>query len=140
MWYTPVISRWGVQTVSSDAPGRNRNLALSKRLRKFFESTGLPYQSPHKFRHGHAVYALQHAKTMADYKAISMNLMHEDIRVTDGIYAPLASNEVQTRIAGLIAAPDVPMDVDTDLVALIGSLSDSQLPEALIAIARRMAQ
>jgi Mg2+-importing ATPase len=28
-------------------------------------------------------------------------LMHEDIRVTDGIYAPLAGREVQQRIAGL---------------------------------------
>ena len=45
-------------------------------MRKLFEFADLPYKSPHKFRHGHAVYALQHAKTMADYKAVSMNLMH----------------------------------------------------------------
>ena len=45
---------------------------------------------------------------MADYKAVSMNLMHEDIRVTDSIYAPLASNEVQHRIAGLTGAPAMP--------------------------------
>jgi hypothetical protein len=30
-----------------------------------------------------------------------MNLMHGDIRVTDGIYAPLAGDEVKQRIAGL---------------------------------------
>ena len=73
-------------------------------MRNLFNVAGLPYKSPHKFRHGHAVYALQHAKTMADYKAVSMNLMHEDIRVTDGIYAPLAGNEVQHRIAGLTSS------------------------------------
>ena len=38
---------------------------------------------------------------MADYKAVSMNLMHSDIRVTDGIYAPLARDEVKERITGL---------------------------------------
>ncbi len=38
---------------------------------------------------------------MANYKAVTMNLMHEDIRVTDGINAPLAGSEVRDRIAGL---------------------------------------
>ena len=38
---------------------------------------------------------------MADYKAISMNLMHEDMRVTDDIYAPLLGNEVRDRISRL---------------------------------------
>ena len=101
MWYAPVVSRWGEQVLSADPPGANRGQAVAKRMRHLFEIAGLPTHSPHKFRHGHAVYALQHAKTMADYKAVSMNLMHEDIRVTDGIYAPLASNEVQERIAAL---------------------------------------
>ncbi|HSD85086.1 MAG TPA: hypothetical protein VLG46_14555, partial [Anaerolineae bacterium] len=112
MWYTPVISQWGEQILSPDAPGENRNLAVSKRMRKLFELTDLPYRSPHKFRHGHAVYALQHAKTMADYKAVSMNLMHEDIRVTDGIYAPLAGNDIQQRITGLTNQAAMPQAND----------------------------
>lgn len=143
MWYTPTVTRWGEQTLSAGAPGKNRNLALAKRLHHLFEVAGVPYQSPHKFRHGHAVYALQHAKTMADYKAVSMNLMHEDIRVTDGIYAPLAGNEVQQRIAGLThSTPTVPTAsvVNADLAALIRTLSTSQLSDALIAIAQQVAQ
>jgi integrase len=100
-WYTPVTSQWGEQKLSADAPGQNRNTALGKRLRLLFAKAGLPYRSPHKFRHGHAVFSLQHAKTMADYKAVSMNLMHNDIRVTDSIYAPLARDEVKERIADL---------------------------------------
>jgi hypothetical protein len=78
-----------------------QQVTLAKRLRGLFAAAGLPYKSPHKFRHGHAVFALQHARTMADYKAVSMNLMHADISITDGIYAPLAGGEVQRRIAGL---------------------------------------
>ncbi len=139
MWYTPIVSQWGVQVLSAESPGANRGQAVAKRLRHLFEVAGLPARSPHKFRHGHAVYALQHAKTMADYKAVSMNLMHEDIRVTDGIYAPLAGNEVRKRIAGLTASSTGPLIVDSDLTAFVGSLSKGQLSEALIAIGQRLA-
>ena len=138
MWYTPTISQWGEQTLSADPPGANRNVAVSKRMRNLFKVVGLPYKSPHKFRHGHAVFALQHAKTMADYKAVSMNLMHADIRVTDGIYAPLAGNEVQQRIAGLTGGSHVALSKDQGLTALIGSWSKAQLAEALLTIAQQM--
>ena len=68
---------------------------------------GLPYKSAHKFRHGHAIYGLQHAQTMAVNKAVSMNLMHEDIMITDDIYAPIMSNEVQLRFSRLVdSKPD----------------------------------
>ena len=140
MWYTPVISQWGEQTLSSDAPGANRAIAVNKRIRNLFKVAGMKYQSPHKFRHGHAVYSLQHAKTMADYKAVSMNLMHQDIRVTDSIYAPLASNEVQQRISGLTSAPAVPTAVAGETASFINTLSKVQLSEALMAIAHQMAQ
>ncbi len=138
IWYAPVVSRWGEQVLSVDLPGANRDQAVAKRTRHLFETAGLPEQSPHKFRHGHAVYALQHAKTMADYKAVSMNLMHEDIRVTDGIYAPLLGNEVRQRIANLTTAPTRDSASDSNLATFISTLSKAQLSEALIAIAREM--
>jgi integrase len=140
MWYTPIISQWGEQTLSPDAPGTNRNLAVSKRMRKLFDCADLPYKSPHKFRHGHAVYALQHAKTMADYKAVSMNLMHEDIRVTDRIYAPLAGNDVQQRIAGLTNQAAAVPRANDDITALIQNLPKDQLAAALMAIAQQMSK
>ena len=102
------VSRWGMQTLSADRPGDNRNIAISKRLHRLFDLAGLPYKSPHKFRHGHTIFGLQHAKTMVDYQAVSTNLMHEDIRVTDSIYALLVSDEVKQRITGLTAAPVAP--------------------------------
>ncbi len=100
-WYAPIKSEWGQQEFSRKTPGKNRSQALNKRLKLLFSAAGLPYKSAHKFRHGHAVFGLQKAQTMADYKAVSMNLMHEDIRTTDGIYARLLSNEVSSRIAML---------------------------------------
>lgn len=138
MWYTPVVHRWGQQSLSAEAPGANRNITIAKRLRLLFKTAGLPYQSPHKFRHGHAVYALQHAKTMADYKAVSMNLMHADIRVTDGIYAPLAGQEVQQRIAGLTGLSGIKPRTRDGLADIIRSLSQEQLAEALVAIAEQL--
>ena len=138
MWYTPTVSRWGEQTLSTNPPGANRNVAIARRIRKLFAATDLSYKSPHKFRHGHAVYALQHAQTMADYKAVSMNLMHEDIRVTDSIYAPLAGNEVQQRIARLADCTSARPPVDGDLAAFIRSLSDAELSQALVVIAERL--
>ncbi len=138
MWYTPIEHQWGEQSLSAEAPGVHRNIAIAKRLRILFERAGVPYQSPHKFRHGHAVYALQHAKTMADYKAVSMNLMHEDIRITDGIYAPLAGQEVQQRIAGL-TGPSVTKSARSEgLADFIRSLPKEQLADALMVIAEQM--
>ena len=140
MWYTPIVSQWGEQTLSADQPGANRNIAVSKRMRRLFRAVGLPSKSPHKFRHGHAVYALQHAKTMADYKAVSMNLMHDDIRVTDSIYAPLTTNEVQQRIAGLTGGSTPLRLNDNGMTDLANSLSTDQLSELLVAMAHAMAQ
>ena len=68
---------------------------------KWLASIGIPYYSPHKFRHGFAVYALKLAQDMADFKAISMNLMHENMRITDGIYAILSEQDVSERISTL---------------------------------------
>jgi hypothetical protein len=113
---------------------------LTKRIRNLLTVAGLPSKSPHKFRHGHAVYALQHAKTMADYKAVSMNLMHDDIRVTDSIYAPLTTNEVQQRIAGLTGGSMPAHVTDNGMTDLANSLSTDQLSELLVAMAHAMAQ
>jgi len=41
------------------------------------------------------------AKTVADYKAISLNLMHADLKVTDQVYAVLSTDDVKDRIMRL---------------------------------------
>jgi len=137
-WYTPIVSRWGEQQLSADPAGSNRTAAIGKRMRKLFAAAGMAYKSPHKFRHGHAVYALQRAKTMADYKAVSMNLMHSDIRVTDGIYAPLASDEVKQRVSQLTGQMTTLLAANDDLAELIRGLPDAQVSQALVVIAERL--
>ncbi len=108
-------------------------------MRNVFKLADLPYKSPHKFRHGHAVYALQHAKTMADYKAVSMNLMHGDIRVTDGIYAPLAGDEVQQRIAGLTNSAVGPAGAQVPAVDSMSQMSQSQQLQKVLDLLQHIA-
>ncbi|HSF83591.1 MAG TPA: site-specific integrase [Anaerolineales bacterium] len=136
-WYATIKNHWGEQKLTATIPGENRNQMLSKRLRKLFNSASLPYKSAHKFRHGHAVYGLQHARTMADYKAISLNLMHHDIEITDSWYAPILSDEVKKRIAGLptmeIAEPQ------DELIAFLNNLPNTELSKIMLIVARRLA-
>ena len=74
-------------------------------LKEWMLKVGLPYHSPHKFRHGFAVYALKKAQDMGDFKAISQNMMHSNLSVTDGIYGIFSEQEVKNRITGLNNPP-----------------------------------
>ena len=140
MWYTPIISRWGVQQLSPLPAGKRRGSAIDKRLHKLYEEAQMPYLSAHKLRHGHAVFALSRCKTMADYKAVSTNLMHEDITTTDKIYAPLLSNDVHQRIASLVEQPpSLPIE-DSELAAYLQSLSKDEMRTALHILAEMMAR
>jgi len=103
-WYAIIRNSWGDHQLAPDNPGTNRAKALDKRLRVLYQQAGLPYHSAHKFRHGHAVYALLRAKTPADFKAISINLMHSGTRVTDEMYAFLSAGEIRERILRLSLA------------------------------------
>lgn len=70
-------------------------------LKEWMLKVGLPYHSSHKFRHGFAVYALKNAQDMGDFKAISQNMMHSNLSVTDDIYGIFSEEEVKNRITGL---------------------------------------
>ena len=74
---------------------------LWRRLSSLTIKVGLPYHSPHKFRHGFAVYTLKKGQDMGDFKAISQNMMHSNLSVTDGIYGIFSEKEVKNRITGL---------------------------------------
>ena len=147
-WYTPIAHYWGEQRFSITPPGKNRSTALAKRLKLLFLLVDLEVKSPHKFRHGHAVYGLLHAQTMADYKAVSMNLMHESIEITDSIYAPLVSSDVQDRIHGLTnttsdkspTIPDLLIHQENELGKLLATLDKEQISQALVMIAGRLSQ
>ena len=74
---------------------------------------------------------------MADYKAVSMNLMHEDIKITDEIYAPILSNEVQLRINRLAEFKHEPEDNRVETI--VRGLSNSDLSTVMRIVAERLA-
>jgi integrase len=79
----------------------NRGAGFRKDLQKWLSKVNLPYHSPHKFRHGHAVYGIKHAKDIGDLKALSQNLMHDSLQVTDKTYGILSFLDVKERITRL---------------------------------------
>lgn len=70
----------------------------------------MPYHSPNKFRHGHVHYAMTHAKTIEDYKAISLNVMHSSMEITDQFYSVLNESQVKERINLLGKINNNPID------------------------------
>ena len=100
-WYTPINNNWGEHSLSLNSTGKNRNQLLNKRLKLLFQKAGLEYKSAHAFRRGNTVFGLKNAKDPADYKAVSENLMHANITVTDGIYAKLSDYDRKTLISNM---------------------------------------
>jgi integrase len=102
-WYTRL--RWdGTEIDITDLiePGRSwtgRVNALREGLKEICRLAGVEYKSPHKIRHGHGVYGIKRAKTMAELKALSQNMMHENISTTDGIYGNLVEDDVASILA-----------------------------------------
>ena len=89
------------------SPGVHRHNLARRNLNQWLMKVGLPYHSPHKFRHGHIHWAAQHAKDWADYKAVSLNVMHSSTVITDQIYSKLKDKDVQVRIEGLGNSPRI---------------------------------
>ena len=70
-------------------------------MEEWLKKVGLPYHSPHKFRHGHALYALKNAKDITALKAVSQNLTHANLNITDGVYGILSGMDVKGEISEL---------------------------------------
>lgn len=100
-WFAPLSSKTGEIDPHHSELGKNRDQRARTDLKNWLASVDLPYHSPHKFRHGFAVYALKQAQNMADFKAVSMNLMHSNMSITDGIYSILSEQDVSSRISSL---------------------------------------
>jgi integrase len=129
------VGRWGTN-LSDDgmldpSKMRAKRGALIDGMKKVCALAGVPYKSPHKLRHGNAKYGVEHAKTFADFKAVSQNLMHESTSITDGIYGTLTHADTRKLLAGLTAAPAVNQPAAApgpgfDLAALIAQLQALQ--------------
>lgn len=100
-WFANISPETGEPDQENSYIGKNRHHGARKDLKGWLEKVGLTYHSPHKFRHGFAVYSLKHAKDISQLKAISQNLMHENISITDGIYGGLSDADIKEQITSL---------------------------------------
>jgi hypothetical protein len=50
---------------------------------------------------GHTVYTLDRARTIGELEAVSQNLMHAGLTVTNGVYVVLTGDDVRHTIASL---------------------------------------
>ena len=73
---------------------RDRETMFRRSLLRLCEQAGIPYKSPHKIRHGFGVYGVKHAKDIKEMKAISQNMMHANMGITDGLYGKLAEDDL----------------------------------------------
>jgi site-specific recombinase XerC len=128
-WFAPFSPETGTFDPGILSVGNQRKSRVNKDLKDWLERVELPYHSAHKFRHGHAVYGIQHSKDVGDLKAVSMNLMHSNLSITDGVYGVLSSADVGKRIAGLgvkLANGDNSRgDIASQIIALVEMLKNT---------------
>jgi len=100
LWYS-TLTRDGMSLTATTRAFEGRNNVVERDVRLVCDLAGIPYQSPHKLRHGHVVHALKLARNMAELKAISQNVMHSSVTITDQVYGKLIANDVQDIIGNL---------------------------------------
>lgn len=105
-WFAPLKTDTGEIDASCLEIGEYRHTLARKNLRDWLEKNNLPYRSPHKFRHGHIHYGLEHAKDLEQYKAVSMNVMHANMTITDEIYSRLKDDTIKQNIDTLGKSKD----------------------------------
>jgi site-specific recombinase XerD len=118
VWYAR-INNGSDRIMPSTNMGLYRREQLTRDLHAACRAAGIPYLSPHKLRHGFAVYGVKNAKDMRALKAVSQNLMHSSLTITDGIYGNLGRETVRDAITSLGRAEDVrPAGDDAVILAL----------------------
>jgi integrase len=98
-WFAPFSPNTGEIDITAYEIGLHRENLARKNLKAWMDKAGLKYRSPHKFRHGHIQFGLAHSKDHADYKAVSLNVMHSSIQITDQFYSNIPDSEIQGRIS-----------------------------------------
>lgn len=117
-WFAPLSPDTGEIDQTCFEIGEHRETLARKNLHTWLDKVGLTYHSPHKFRHGHVHFAMARAKTIEDYKAISLNVMHSSMEITDQFYSVLNDSQVHERISSIGKAGQQPVENNKDVMAL----------------------
>jgi site-specific recombinase XerD len=129
LWYATLTSD-GMRVTPTLSAYTQRYCIIEDDVRLICQRAGVPYKYPHQLRHGHAVYGLKNARTIEELKAVSQNIMHASMTITDGIYANLLTNEVQSIITNLGKIMPLQQNSETaDLSQKITELLDLLKPK-----------
>ena len=123
-WFSPLSPDTALFDYSVNEIGESRHSRARKDLKDWLARVGLPYHSPHKFRHGNAVYSIKLAKDMGQFKAISQNLMHSNLSITDGVYGILSSEDVGNKIKNLGESKQLDLSTNQKIELLTSLLED----------------
>ena len=131
LWYAFLSTDGEIITDMTRPAGIDRASLYRKGLKRLCKRAGVEYKSPHKLRHGHAVYGIKNMETLAQLKAISQNLMHKSLTITDGLYGVLTGADVGANIRSLgqKPAPDIPVNADFEtLKTMMEQILKNQSP------------
>ena len=102
MWYVNLSMPSGLKDVEATfVQSRGRAHTLRYDLDWLCGLAGVRYLRPHDLRHGHVVYGESRARTAAERKAVSQNVMHSHASTTDAVYSRLTGGDQARLIAGL---------------------------------------
>ncbi|PKN96987.1 MAG: hypothetical protein CVU42_17645 [Chloroflexi bacterium HGW-Chloroflexi-4] len=125
-WFAPLSPETGTFDRSIKAVGENRTSRAYKDLKELLDRSGLPFHSPHKFRHGYAVFGIKNFTTLAQLKALSQNLMHSNISITDGIYGMLSNGDKKKLLSSFSpATSSAPTDLNQKLDEILSLLKQN---------------
>jgi len=123
LWYAK-LTRDGEELLERTVGHVGRRELLARGLARLCARANIAYHSPHKLRHGHAVYAMSHATTIADFKAVSQNLMHASLGITDRVYGVLQGEDVQARIKSLSGDVIAGDPANQDRAAIVAQIQE----------------
>ena len=100
-WFAPLSPETEQIDLNVISVGEHRATLARRSIKQFVDNSKLPYHSPYKFRHGHIQYGLKYSKSIEDFKAISMNVMHSSMEITDEFYSNISYSELRNKIQSL---------------------------------------
>ena len=132
LWYANFTQQGEIAAVNPSAARiKTRQHDFIDDLRKLCSVAGVAYKSSHKLRHGHVVYGIKRARNIEQLKAISQNVMHSSVGITDGIYGRLVADDVHETIAAL-TVKETKREIDQEVVARVAELVMAQMKDGKV--------
>jgi len=92
------MSSYGLSWGNTTGDTESSLKSFRRGLRKLCKVTEVEYESSHRLRKGHGIYAVEHSDNHQDFQAYSQNMGHEDPGTTYKYYSKLSNDDVRSVI------------------------------------------